>query len=242
VELLAAPIATAEFMVVDTETNGQAGDSCEMTEVGAVLVGGGELHERWSSLCRTSMPLKRGIQRFTGISQAMVDAAPSLEDVLPSLRRRLENRIMVAHNAPFDRRVLRQAFARIGLEWPDPPVICTAALARAMLPLQNKRGLGVLADALGIEVHLAHRALADAETCARVLCALFPRLCANAVTVEEALPHEVQGTSEVAKTITESGLETADRLVQTWYDLLRKVIGSTAKWLSSGNAAQPHAK
>jgi hypothetical protein len=62
------------------------------------------------------------------------------------------------------------------------------------------------------------------------------------VTVEEALPHEVQGTSEVAKTITESGLETADRLVQTWYDLLRKVIGSTAKWLSSGNGAKPHAK
>jgi hypothetical protein len=61
------------------------------------------------------------------------------------------------------------------------------------------------------------------------------------VTVEEALPHEVQGTSEVAKTITESGLETADRLVQTWYDLLRKVIGSTAKSLSSGNGAKPDA-
>jgi DNA polymerase-3 subunit epsilon len=187
VDLLQAPIATAEFMVVDTETNGLAGDSCEMTEVGAVLVGGGELHDRWSSLCRTSAPLKRGIQRFTGISQAMVDSAPSLEDVLPPLGRRLENRIMVAHNAPFDRRVLRQAFDRVGLDWPDPPVICTAALARALLPLQNKRGLGVLADALGIEVALAHRALADAETCARVLCALFPRLCANAATVAEAL-------------------------------------------------------
>jgi DNA polymerase-3 subunit epsilon len=187
VELLQAPIATAEFIVVDTETNGLAGDRCEMTEVGAVLVGGGELHDRWSSLCRTSAPLKRGIQRLTGISQAMVDSAPSLEDVLPPLRRRLENRIMVAHNAPFDRRVLRQAFGRIGLDWPDPPVICTAALARAMLPLQPKRGLGVLADALGIDVELAHRALADAETCARVLCALFPRLCANAATVADAL-------------------------------------------------------
>ena len=33
----------------------------------------------------------------------------------------------------------------------------------------------------------AHRALADAETCGRVLCALFPRLCANAGTVAEAL-------------------------------------------------------
>ena len=186
-ELLEAPIATAEFMVVDTETNGLAADRCEMTEVGAVLVGGGELHDRWSSLCRTSAPLKRGIQRLTGISQAMVDSAPSLEDVLPPLRRRLENRIMVAHNAPFDRRVLRQAFGRIGLDWPDPPVICTAALARTLLPLQPKRGLGVLADALGIDVELAHRALADAETCARVLCALFPRLCAHAATVGDAL-------------------------------------------------------
>jgi hypothetical protein len=58
------------------------------------------------------------------------------------------------------------------------------------------------------------------------------------VTVEEALPHEAQATSEVAKTITESGLETADRLSQTWYDLLRKVVASAAKSLRSRTAAQ----
>ena len=174
-------------MVLDTETNGLGGDACELTEVGAVLVGGGELHDRWSSLVRTSAPLRRGIQRFTGITQAMVDGAPPLESVLPTVGELLRGRVMVAHNAPFDRRVLRQAFARIGLEWPNPPVICTAALARAVLPLQRQRGLGVLADALGIEVHQAHRALADAETCARVLCALFPRLCANASSIADAL-------------------------------------------------------
>jgi DNA polymerase-3 subunit epsilon len=187
VQLLSAPIATAEFIVIDTETNGLAGDDCELTEVGAVLVGGGELHDRWSSLCRTSAPLRRGIQRLTGITQSMVDGAPSLEDVLPPIAELLRGRVMVAHNAPFDRRVLRQAFGRIGLEWPDPPVLCTAAMARSMLPLQRRRGLGVLAAALGIEVETAHRALADAETCARVLCALFPRLCANAATVADAL-------------------------------------------------------
>ncbi|MBV9818228.1 MAG: GIY-YIG nuclease family protein [Solirubrobacterales bacterium] len=185
--LLDAPVATAEFMVVDTETNGLAGEDCELTEVAAVLVGGGELHDGWSSLCRCSGPLRRGVQRLTGITQAMVDDAPRLEDVLPTVARRLAGRVMVAHNAPFDRRVLRQAFHRIGLAWPDPPVICTAALARSLLPLQRRRGLGVLADALGIEVTLAHRALADAQTCARVLCALFPRLCAHAGTVAEAL-------------------------------------------------------
>jgi DNA polymerase-3 subunit epsilon len=187
VELLAQPIATAEFLVLDTETNGLGGDTCELTEVGTVLVGGGELHDRYSSVVRTSAPLRRGIQRFTGITQAMVDAAPTLEEILPEVKLRLTGKVMVAHNAPFDRRVLRQAFERIGLEWPNPPVLCTAALARAMLPLQRERRLGALADALGIEVAQAHRALPDAETCARVLCALHPKLCANATTVGEAM-------------------------------------------------------
>ena len=187
VTLLEHAIATAEFLVVDTETNGLGGDACEMTEVGAVLVGGGELHDRWSSLVRCNRPLGRGIQRFTGITQEMLADAPGLEEVLPPLAERLNGRILVAHNAPFDRRVLKQAFQLIGLEWPNPPVLCTAALARKLLPLQRRRGLGVLADALGIEVDTAHRALADAETCARVLCALFPRLCANAMTIADAV-------------------------------------------------------
>jgi DNA polymerase-3 subunit epsilon len=100
---------------------------------------------------------------------------------------RLEGKVFVAHNAAFDRRVLRGAFDRAGQQWPDPPVLCTASLARALLPLQRVRRLTALADALGIDVEVAHRALPDAETCARVLCALFPRLCANAATVGDAV-------------------------------------------------------
>ena len=63
------------------------GDLCELTEVGCVLVGGGELHEEWSSLVRVERPLSRGIQRFTGITQAMVDDAPPPDEVLPADRR-----------------------------------------------------------------------------------------------------------------------------------------------------------
>src|SRR3954451_22678216 len=186
-ELADLPLLTAEFLAVDTETNGLARDACELTEVGAVLVGGGELHERWGSLVGVEQPLGRGIQRFTGISQAMVDAAPPPRVVLPGFAEQLQGRVLVAHNARFDTRVLRQAFERAGLEWPDPPVLCTVALARRFAPLQRRRGLASLADALGIEVAAVHRALPDAETCARVLCALLPRLCAVAGTVGEAL-------------------------------------------------------
>ena len=180
-------LATAEFVAVDTETNGLGGDGCELTEVGAVLVGGGELHSSFSSLVRVHQPLTRGIERFTGITQAMVDAAPPPEEVLPRLAGLLEGRVLIAHSASFDRRVLRQAFERAALEWPDPPVVCTVAMARRFAPLARQRKLRPLAESLGIEVAVAHRALPDAETCARVFCALFPKLCAHAGSVADAL-------------------------------------------------------
>ncbi|HYI18277.1 MAG TPA: exonuclease domain-containing protein [Solirubrobacteraceae bacterium] len=185
--LLSRPLASAEFLAVDTETNGLARERCELTEVGTVLVGGGELHERWSSLVGVSMPLGRGIQRFTGITQAMLETAPPPEGVLPELGRLLRGRVLVAHSARFDLGVLRGAFARAGLDWPQPPVLCTVAMARRFAPLQKRRGLASLADALGIDVEETHRALPDAETCARVFCALFPRLIAHAATVGDAV-------------------------------------------------------
>ncbi|MEA2189210.1 MAG: polymerase subunit epsilon [Solirubrobacteraceae bacterium] len=186
-DLLVQPLATAEFLVLDTETNGRAGDACELTEVGAVLVGGGELHDRWETLVAGAAPLSRAIQRFTQITQDMVDAAPPAELVLPDLAEQLHGRVLVAHNAAFDRRVLRQAFERADLRWPDPPTLCTVALARRFAPLARQRRLAALADALGVEVETTHRALADAETCARVFCALFGKLCAHAATIADAL-------------------------------------------------------
>ena len=185
--VLEHPLHTAEFLAVDVETNGCAGEACEVTEVGAVVVGGGELHERFESLLRVRTPLTPGIQRFTGITQAMVADAAAPREVLEQLGRRLAGRVLVAHSAAFDRRALAQAFARAGLRWPEPPTLCTVALARRFAPLVRQRKLGPLADALGIEVAVAHRALADAETCARVFCALFPRLCAHAATVHDAI-------------------------------------------------------
>jgi DNA polymerase-3 subunit epsilon len=178
-------LATAEYLAVDVETNGLGGDLCELTEVGTVLVGGGELHDSWESLVRVERPLSRGIQRFTGITQQMVDSAPPADEILPTVADLLRGRVLVAHNANFDSRVLIQAFERCGLEWPNPPVLCTVALGRRFAPLSGRHGLARLADHLAIEVEETHRALPDALTCARVFCALFPKLCANAITVSD---------------------------------------------------------
>src|SRR3954454_1300732 len=199
-DVLATPTAEAEYVAVDVETNGRGGAACELTEVGAVLVGGGELRESWSSLGRPRMPLSRGIQRFTGITQAMASSAPEPEEVLPRVAELLRGRVLVAHNAQFDRRALRQAFDRIGLKWPRPPVVCTVQMARRFAPLVRERKLASLAESLGIEGDEVHRALPDALTCARILCALLPRMCAAAPTIEEAVEYlqpRRRGGSEV---------------------------------------------
>ena len=135
----------------------------------------------------------------------MVDGAPSLEAVLPEIDRQLRGRVMVAHNAPFDRRVLRQAFSRIGRDWPDPPVICTAALARTLLPLQREAAPRRRSRTRsGSRSPRPTARSPDAETCARVLCALFPRLCANATTIArgagtaEAPPAASRPPAEIA--------------------------------------------
>lgn len=185
-DLGTADLRGAEFLAVDVETNGLAGDACELTEVGAVLVGGGEVHESWESLVRVERPLSRGIERFTGITQAMLADAPDPAVALTRVGELLEGRVLVAHSAQFDRRALRQGFERAELDWPDPPVLCTVAMARRFAPLAGQRKLQPLAASLGIDVDVVHRALADALTCARVFCALFPRLCASARTVAEA--------------------------------------------------------
>src|SRR3954469_22600971 len=181
------PLLSAEFLAVDVETNGRAGELCELTEVGAVLVGGGELHERFESLVRVEQPLSRGIERFTGITQAMVDNAPEPAQVLEELAELAKGRVLIAHSASFDRRALKQGFERAGVDWNDPPWLCTVRLATKFAPLARQKKLVPLAESLGIEVDGAHRALVDAETCAGVFCALWPRLCAHAPTVGDAL-------------------------------------------------------
>ncbi|MGO9750478.1 MAG: hypothetical protein ACLP8S_07355 [Solirubrobacteraceae bacterium] len=56
--------------------------------------------------------------------------------------------------------------------------------------------------------------------------------------IEEAFPQQVAGTSDVAKKITESGLQMADRLVHAQHDFLCSAIGRTAKSLSIRDGAK----
>ena len=95
----------------------------------------------------------------------------------------LAGRVLVAHNASFDARVLRQAFERCGLDWPAPPVLCTVALARRFAPLVRQRRLAL---AGGRARHRgrrgAPRAARRAHLRARASARCSRKLCAHAGT------------------------------------------------------------
>ena len=64
------------------------------------------------------------------------------------------------------------------------------------------------------------------------------RRCTAPMISSEEIP-EVAGTSEVAKRITESGLEMADRVVNTHFRLLREVANGTQAGLSLPRPSPP---
>ena len=81
-----------------------------------------------------------------------------------------EDALLVAHNAKFDLRMLRQECAKFGLEFaPEGLETCdTLALARFRRPDLDCYALGHLIDVLGLDAENSHDALDDAYACAKV--------------------------------------------------------------------------
>jgi hypothetical protein len=104
---------------------------------------------------------------------------------------------------------------------------------RPVVKTQTDHQLGIPAARISSVVDrtakLSEEILKSLETSER---AAIEALGQFVIAIEEALPQEVAGTTDVAKKVTESGLQMADRLVHTQHDFLRSAIGSTARSLN----------
>jgi DNA polymerase III subunit epsilon len=155
------------FVAIDFETADAGPDSA--CAVGLVRVEGWEVVTREARLIR---PPRRYI-RFSylhGITWTMLKDAPPFAEVWPPLAPLLDGaEYLVAHNAPFDRGVLRACCAGAGLGVPPLPFVCSMWEARRAWGVRPTR-LPDVCRFLGLPL-THHDALSDAEAAARIVMA-----------------------------------------------------------------------
>ncbi|ELX08501.1 DNA polymerase III polC-type [Janthinobacterium sp. HH01] len=159
------------IVMLDFETTGLSPDMGDrITEVAALRIVGGKVVERYVSLINCNVRIPSFITGLTGITQAMVDGAPPVSQVVPALLDFIGGDALSAHNASFDDKFLRAEAARLGLTPGYQSLVCSLKLSRRVFPNLSSYKLGNLSGELGIRFRsAAHRAESDAEVAAEVL-------------------------------------------------------------------------
>ncbi len=185
---LGTPLIHTTFVVLDLETTGLSAEVDRITEIGAVKVRGGEVLGELRTFVHPEREIPTSVTAITGITDAMVAAAPSMAGILDHLLGFLTNAVFVAHNAAFDLAFLRAAASRHGHPPPEPTVVDTARLSRRLLgdEVRDHR-LATLARHLHARTVPEHRALADARATVDVLHGLLERAGSLGATTLEDL-------------------------------------------------------
>ena len=163
-------MSTERIAVIDFETTGGSPqEGARPTEVAVVLTEAGRVVDRFQSLMNPGHRIPPFIVELTGITNAMVQAAPPVEEVMADAARFVQGAPMLAHNASFDRKFWQAELMQLGLD-ASHPFACSVLLSRRLVPDAPNHKLGTLAQHLDLPVSgRAHRALADAEVTAELL-------------------------------------------------------------------------
>jgi DNA polymerase-3 subunit epsilon len=156
-------------VVIDFETTGLSPGFGDRTiEVGAVLVSGGRIVDRFQSLMNPEMRVSGFIEEYTGITNRMLSSAPPVHDVINRLALFIGSNHLVAHNASFDSRFLDAEYSRLKLTR-ENEFACSMLAARRIYPDAPNHRLETLVHYKGLQTDgVHHRALADAEMTAHL--------------------------------------------------------------------------
>ena len=171
------------FTAIDFETaNSKRGSVCA---VGLAKVRHGVVVDSASWLIRPPHAVGEFAPRnieVHGIRPADVRTAPRWPESLQRIQAFAGTDSFVAHNASFDRSVLRGACTESGLPVPETAFHCSVQLARRLLGLESHK-LPDVAKALGLGAFRHHDAGSDAETCASAVVAIARRHALHSLDV-----------------------------------------------------------
>jgi DNA polymerase III subunit epsilon len=147
---------------LDLETTGATPLKDRITEIGLVRFEHGIEVCRWQTLVNPETTIPSFIQGLTGITNEMVQDAPTFAEVADELALYLEGSVMAAHNVRFDLGFLKSEYRRLGHTLKQK-VLCTVKLSRQLYPQYHKHSLNAIMERHNLTTEMRHRAMGDVE-------------------------------------------------------------------------------
>lgn len=149
------------YVILDIETTGGQFNEEKITEIAIYKFDGHQVVDQVISLVNPEKEIQPFVVKLTGINNAMLRLAPKFYELAKRIIEITEDCILVAHNAAFDYRVLRNEFKELGYDF-KKDTLCTVELSQKLLPEMPSYSLGKLVRTLGIPLADRHRAYGDA--------------------------------------------------------------------------------
>jgi DNA polymerase III subunit epsilon len=171
-----------DFIAIDFETAKHSMESA--CAVGLVKYVDDEKTDTFYSLIRPPvLYIRPDFTQIHGITVDDVRDAPDFMQLWDSVVKPFIGTLpLVAHNARFDMTVLHSVLDWYGMDVPEYSYFDSLAVARQVWPEFEKHNLPFLGEKFGIEYE-SHNALADAETCAKVIFRAADRMIGGNVRI-----------------------------------------------------------
>ncbi|MBO5034576.1 MAG: PolC-type DNA polymerase III [Oscillospiraceae bacterium] len=186
-----------EIVCFDIETTGLNKNQDKIIEIGAVILRDGEVRETFNTFVSPGRSLPREIIELTGITDKMLEGAPSQAEAVNAFLDFAGDRPLAAHNAEFDVGFISLACKQMGRELPNP-WIDSLILSQNLLPDLKNFKLDTVANRLNLPFFNHHRASDDAATVGYMLIPFFKRL-------EEMGVHDLQSINSAMVALRGNG-------------------------------------
>ncbi|QSX06550.1 PolC-type DNA polymerase III [Sedimentibacter sp. zth1] len=190
----------SELVVFDIETTGFNARKDHIIEIGAVRIKNRQIVDNFNTLISTNMKLPDKIIELTSITDEMLVGQPTIEDALNSFKEFVGNdAILVAHNANFDVKFIKEKFRSRFNEVYDMPVIDTLELSKALVKGIRNYKLNTLTKKFNIILENHHRAVDDAKATAFLLLELYKILEEKEITSFSILDDTLKDSIDMNK-------------------------------------------
>jgi len=174
-----------KYVVLDLETTGTNHYIDSIIEIAAVKYAGASEESSFVSFVNPRFPIPEIIETITGINNSDIENAPFIEEVIPKLISFIQDYPIVAHNAPFDKSFLVDAYRSCGFHFKNK-IIDTLTLARKAFPQLESHRLEYLKEVLNLSEVASHRALPDVYNTAELLIKCSMQLASGVNKVESS--------------------------------------------------------